>query len=48
MTPLEQPFTIIEKIYGLIDQILINYITPNIKLNNVSDIDLELVKKLKS
>ena len=49
MNPLEQPFIIVEnKIYSIIDQILMNYIKPNIKLNQVSDIDLELLKKLKS
>ena len=49
MNPLEQPFIIVEnKIYSIIDQILMHLIKPNIKLNQVSDLDLELVKKLKS
>ena len=49
MNPLEQPFIIVEnKIYSIIDQILMHHIKPNIKLNQVSDLNLELVKKLKS
>lgn len=49
MNPLEQPFIAVEnKIYSLIDQIFKHHIKPSIKLNKVSDIDLEFVKKLKS
>ena len=49
MNPLEKPFRIVEnKIYSIIDKILMNYIKPSIKLNQVSDINIQLIKKLKS
>ena len=49
MNPLEKPFDILEqKIMNLIDYQLKKHIHPNMKLSKVNDIDLKLVKQLKS
>lgn len=49
MNSLRVPFVVVEnKIYSLIEQILFKRINPQITLNNVSDINIQLIKKLKS
>ena len=48
MNQLSNPINLLtQKIYNLIDQQLKKHIKSTIKLNNVTDIDLQLVKKLK-
>ena len=49
MNPLEKPFDIItNKTLAIIQNAFIKHSPPNMKLNNVTELDLELLKKLKN